>query len=108
MIVLLDLEWNVTDGKKELTQLSAVRTDEYWNALDRIDLIVRLVECGSIGSDNSASGDLKPTCFSDAVSAEECMAELEQWFESEDLLMIWSKSGQSLLDRQGKTEAVKW
>lgn len=39
MIVLLDLEW-IDDGEKHLTQLSALRVDDEWEPIDRLDILV--------------------------------------------------------------------
>ena len=40
MVVLLDLEW-IEDHGNNLTQLSAVRTDERWREVSRLDRLVR-------------------------------------------------------------------
>ncbi len=96
MIVLLDLEW-IELGEKHLTQLAAVRTDEHWNAVSRLEEFVRpggacLTYCSHV-----AFGGHSPELFANAMLADDCIADLEDWLEPDDVILVWASSNASFL-----------
>ena len=66
MIVLLDLEW-VENNENHLTQLSAVRTDENWNEIGRLDEIVRTPACCLKDQDHVAFGGFSTKLFENGI-----------------------------------------
>ena len=91
MIVLLDLEWIEGDGN-ELTQLSAVRTDEHWAELDRLDLLVRPNAACFQNPGHMAFGGYPVARFQSGITAEDCVARFARWLREDDVVLVWAES----------------
>ena len=91
MIVLLDIEWVENDGN-HLTQVSAVRTDENWNEIGRLDEIVRAPVNCLRDKDHVAFGGFSTKLFENGIPEKECLADLEQWLEPDDTVIVWANS----------------
>ncbi len=96
MIVLLDLEW-IEKNEKHLTQLSAVRTDEKWNVVGSLDEIARPTTACLRERDHMAFGGYDTLLFANAFPEEECISDLAEWIQPEDVIMVWAKSNKRYL-----------
>ena len=96
MIVLVDLEW-IEEKENHLTQLSAIRTDEHWNALDRLNLFAKPSPGSLIVQSHMALGGYTPEHFETAFSVDECMTGFRQWLRADDIIIVWAKSNMRFL-----------
>lgn len=91
MIVLLDLEW-IDDGEKHLTQLSALRVDNEWTPLDRLDILVNPGAGFYANDKHMAFGGLDIESFKHGVSAKDCIKAFVQWLNPSDDIWVWARS----------------
>lgn len=96
MIVLLDLEW-IEDGWKRLTQLSALRTDETWTPVSRLEVFAYPGDAALLHSEHMAFGGLGTELYRNAVSEEDCLLSFREWLEPEDTIWVWAKSNMAYL-----------
>ncbi len=96
MIVLLDLEW-IELGDKHLTQLAAVRTDEQWNVVSRLEEFVHLGGACLTYRSHVAFGGHSPELFANAMPADDCISDLEDWLEPDDVILVWALSNKTYL-----------
>lgn len=95
MFVLLDLEW-IEGEEKHLTQLSALRTDESWNAVASFNAIINPGKKYLHDMEHMAFGKLEKDLFLNGMTEKECICELEQWLLPDDRILFWAKSNQAL------------
>ena len=96
MVVLLDLEW-IEKEKRYLTQLSACRIDENWNAVSSLDVFVRPSEACLREGDHMAFGGRGVELYRNGVSEEDCCLTLAEWLEGDDVVWVWARSNQQML-----------
>ena len=94
MFVLLDLEW-IEGTEKHLTQLSALRTDESWNAVASFNAIVNPGKKYLHDMNHMAFGKLEKELFLNGMTEKDCIGELEQWILPDDRILFWAKSNQT-------------
>lgn len=91
MIVLLDLEW-IDDGDKHLTQLSALRADDEWAPLERLNILVNPGAAFYTNDKHMAFGGLDIESFKHGVSTRECIKAFVQWLIPSDEIWVWTRS----------------
>ena len=96
MIVLLDLEW-IERGVKHLTQLSAVRTDENWNPVTRLEILVKPDDHCFREPQHVAFGGIRIELFKSAFPEDDCVRDLSEWLEPGDEIWVWAKTNKQYL-----------
>ena len=91
MTVLLDIEW-IEKEEKHLSQISAIRVDEEWTEISRIDLFVNLgTECLH-DNNHVAFGGYDISHFENGLTEMQSIMRLNHWLESDDYILVWAKS----------------
>ena len=96
MTVLLDVEW-IEKEEKHLSQISAIRVNEEWTEISRIDLFVNpgtecLQDCNHI-----AFGGYEICRFENGLTEMQSIMRLNHWLESDDYILVWAKSNKAFL-----------
>ncbi len=94
MIVLLDLEW-IEKDERWLTQLSAIRTDENWNPVSRLDIFVKPDDACFNDPQHVAFGGKSPELYRNAVSEKDAILDFSEWLEYGDTVWVWAKSNKT-------------
>lgn len=96
MTVLLDVEW-IEKEEKHLSQISAIRVDEEWTEISRIDLFVNPgAECLQDGN-HIAFGGYDISRFENGLTEMQSIMRLNHWLKSDDYILVWAKSNNTFL-----------
>ena len=80
------------NGGKRFTQLSALRTDGEWNAVDAFNEIMDPGKDCRNQTENVYLGGISPARYRRGVSAKTCVRRFENWLTPEDEIWVWTKS----------------
>ena len=106
MTVLLDVEW-IEKEEKHLSQISAIRVDEEWTEISRIDLFINPgTECLQ-DSNHIAFGGYDISCFENGLTEMQSIMRLNHWLESDDYILVWAKSNKKYIQSLWKRNLGK-
>jgi len=77
--------------------MSAIRVDENWNAVGSLDEIVRPGLACLKDPSHIAFGGYNTDLFANGIRIKECMQDLHQWLEADDVIVVWAKSSLTLM-----------
>lgn len=112
MFVLLDIEWV---GEGQITQLSALRTDGKWNALDRFDALAAPAGPELPEPDSVAFHGYPAEDFLSAEPEGEVIRRFAAWLREDDALLVWHYQAETVFKKAWREELgpegrpkVKW